>query len=80
MNEDILKVTSVAFQNGVGKYSDMALQRPVVITRHRRPRTVMISIEEYERLKRRDRISFDPRELSAQDASVLLEALQKAVR
>lgn len=39
-------------------YSDVALARPVVVTRNGRPRNVLISVEEYERLKRRDQQAF----------------------
>lgn len=37
------------------KVSDRALKEPVRITSHGRPRLVLLSVEEYERLKRRDR-------------------------
>jgi prevent-host-death family protein len=36
-------------------YSDLALKEPVVVTKNGRPRNVLLSIEEYERLKLRDR-------------------------
>ncbi|MBS0472606.1 MAG: type II toxin-antitoxin system Phd/YefM family antitoxin [Proteobacteria bacterium] len=39
-------------------YSDLALKEPVVITKNGRPRNVMISVDEYERLKLRDRQVF----------------------
>ena len=39
-------------------YSDLALSEPVVVTRNGRPRNVLLSVEEYERLKRRDRQVF----------------------
>jgi len=39
-------------------YSDVALGQPVVVTRNGRPRNVLISVEEYERLKRRDQQAF----------------------
>ncbi len=39
-------------------YSDVALARPVVVTKNGRPRNVLISIEEYERLKKRDQQAF----------------------
>ena len=39
-------------------YSDIALEAPVVITKNGRPRNVLISIEEYERLKTRDQQAF----------------------
>ena len=39
-------------------YSDVALVQPVVVTRNGRPRNVLISVEEYERLRRRDQQAF----------------------
>jgi prevent-host-death family protein len=39
-------------------FSDVALREPVVVTRNGRPRNVMISVEEYERLKARDQQAF----------------------
>ena len=39
-------------------YSDVALGKPVVITRNGRPRNVLISVDEYERLKSRDQQAF----------------------
>jgi prevent-host-death family protein len=39
-------------------YSDVALGRPVIVTRNGRPRNVLISVEEYERLRRRDQEAF----------------------
>lgn len=40
------------------RYSDLALAQPVVVTRNGRPRNVLISVEEYERLSRRDGQAF----------------------
>ena len=39
-------------------YSDMALVQPVVVTKNGRPRNVLLSIDEYERLKKRDQQAF----------------------
>jgi len=39
-------------------YSDVALAEPVVVTKNGRPRNVLISVEEYERLKQRDQQAF----------------------
>lgn len=50
-----IKVSAVEFQKNIGRYSDIALTQPVTVTRHGRERTVMVSAEEYHRLKRRDR-------------------------
>lgn len=50
-----IRVSSTEFGKEVGRYQDVALSRPVIVTRNGRDRTVMISAEEYARLKRRDR-------------------------
>ena len=39
-------------------YSDIALAQPVVVTRNGRGRNVLISLEEYERLRKRDQQAF----------------------
>jgi prevent-host-death family protein len=39
-------------------YSDVALTQPVVVTRNGRPRNVLLSVAEYERLKQRDQVAF----------------------
>lgn len=40
------------------RYSDLALARPVVVTKNGRPRNVLLSFDEYERLKSRDQQAF----------------------
>ena len=60
---DMIRVPSTEFGKEVGRYQDMALSQPVVVTRNGRDRTVMISAEEYQRLKRRDRQVFSVGEL-----------------
>jgi hypothetical protein len=40
------------------RYSDMALAKPVLVTRNGRPRNVLLSVEEYDRLKTYDRQAF----------------------
>lgn len=52
---DMIRVSATEFSKEVGRYQDAALSQPVVVTRNGRDRTVMISAEEYQRLKRRDR-------------------------
>jgi prevent-host-death family protein len=37
-------------------YSDLALKEPVIVTKNGRARNVLLSVDEYERLKRRDRM------------------------
>lgn len=52
---EMVKVSAAEFQRNIGRYQDLALTQPVAVTRNGRERTVMISIDEYRRLKRRDR-------------------------
>ena len=39
-------------------YSDLALARPVIVTKNGRPRNVLLSFDEFERLKSRDQQAF----------------------
>lgn len=39
-------------------FSDLSLGQPVVVTKNGRARNVLISVDEYERLKSRDQQSF----------------------
>jgi hypothetical protein len=43
-----MKVTSTEFQQNVGRYQDAALSAPVVITKHDRPHTVLMSAALFE--------------------------------
>jgi prevent-host-death family protein len=54
--DDMVRVTAGEFGREVGRFQDVALTQPVIITRNGRDRVVMISIDEYQRLKRRDRV------------------------
>ena len=51
----MITVTSAEFQKNIGHYQDLALTQAVTVTRNGRERTVVISAEEYRRLKKRDR-------------------------
>jgi prevent-host-death family protein len=53
---NMIKVSAAEFQRNIGRYQDTALTQPVVVARNGRERTVMISVEEYHRLKRSDRL------------------------
>jgi prevent-host-death family protein len=50
-----VRVTSSEFQQAFGMLSDKARREPVVITKHGRDSLVVMPVEEWERLKRRDR-------------------------
>lgn len=47
-------VTSAEFQKNFGTYKDAAMRAPVTITNHGRESLVMLSAEEYKRLKAMD--------------------------
>jgi len=47
----MVTVTSTEFQQNVGKYNDMAMREPVVITKQNRDALVLLSVEDYKRLK-----------------------------
>lgn len=51
----MVRVPAGEFQRHIGRYQDIALTQAVAVTRTGRERTVMISADEYHRLKRRDR-------------------------
>jgi prevent-host-death family protein len=49
------EVTAQEFHRNFSRYQDEALTRPLTITKHGRPRLVMMSVDEYERLKGKGR-------------------------
>ncbi len=51
----VMRVTASEFQNSFGMLSDKARHEPVVITKHGHDSLVVMPVEEWERLKRRDR-------------------------
>src|SRR6204780_3497423 len=55
---DMIRISATEFGKEVGRYQDPAMAQPVIVTRNGRDRTVMISADEYQRLKRRDRQGF----------------------
>jgi prevent-host-death family protein len=52
---DTIRITATEFQNAVGLFSDRALREPVTITKQGRDNLVLLSAEEFMRMKRRDR-------------------------
>jgi prevent-host-death family protein len=61
------------FQRKLGYIQDRALVEPVLITRNGRERLVILAVEEYRRLKRRDREVLTADEFTNED----IEALEK---
>jgi PHD/YefM family antitoxin component YafN of YafNO toxin-antitoxin module len=70
----MMRVSAAEFQRNIGRYQDLALSRPVAVTRNGREGTVLISEEEYRRLKRRDREVLGLDDFTAED----LNALERA--
>jgi prevent-host-death family protein len=69
----MITVSAAEFQRHFGRYQDEALTQPVAITRNGRERLVILSVDEYRRLKRRDREVLKTGDLSDAD----LEAIAK---
>jgi prevent-host-death family protein len=51
----MITISSAEFQRNFGVYQDKALTEPVTITRNGRERLVVVSADEYRRLRRRAR-------------------------
>lgn len=58
------QTTAQEFHRHIGRYQDLALREPVEISRHGRSHLVLLSAEEYRRLKRRDRRAYAAHEVS----------------
>jgi len=68
------RVTSTDFQKKIGLYQDMALTEPLAITRNGRDKIVVLSAEEYRRLKRRDREVLRVEDLTREDLEAIAAA------
>ena len=71
---DMVKISSAEFQKNFGRYQDVALTQPVTVTRNGRDRMVMLSAEEYRRLKRRDRRVMDVSDFTDADIAEIESA------
>lgn len=72
-------VTSAEFQRNLGLYQDKALAEPVTITKNGRERLVLLSVQEYQRLKRRDRRVFGIEDVTDQQLAAI-EAAEMSER
>lgn len=66
-----ITVSSGDFLRAYGRISEAALREPVTITSHGRERLVLLSADEYRRLKRNDRAALYPWELGENDLRAL---------
>jgi prevent-host-death family protein len=60
-------MTSTQFQERPGEALDRSLTHHLIVLKHGRPRNVVMSYEEYDRLVRQDRRSFAVEDLSDED-------------
>ncbi|MBY0460633.1 MAG: type II toxin-antitoxin system Phd/YefM family antitoxin [Gemmataceae bacterium] len=67
-------VSSVEFHRHIGEYQDRALVEPVVVTRNGRERVVLIGVDEYRRLKSRDREALPVTALTGDELRALAAA------
>lgn len=68
------RISSTEFVRTPGLYQDQAQREPVIIVKHNREHAVIVSAEEYRRLKRRDRLVFRTGELSDADIAAIRAA------
>lgn len=68
-----MKVSSAEFIKNYGALTDKALQEPVTITKNGRDRLVLISSEEYERMKASYRRAYLTEELSDEDIALIAQ-------
>ena len=66
-----VSVSSGDFLKSYGRFVEVALREPVAITSHGRERLVLLSADEYRRLKEMDRQPLYPWELSGSDLAAL---------
>ncbi len=71
---DTAKVSTAELMRNFGPLADKALTEPVTITKNGRDRLVLLSVEEYARLKRRDRQVIVPGQLTAEERAAIASA------
>jgi hypothetical protein len=69
-----MRVSTAEFIKGYGTLADRALIEPVTITKNGRDRLVVISAEEYKRLRRRDRRVIAAGELTDEEVALIAKA------
>lgn len=66
-------VTSAEFQRAFGRYREAALKEPVTITSHGRDSLVLMAVDEYQRLKSRDRTALRTDDLAEDTFRALID-------
>jgi prevent-host-death family protein len=73
-------ISAKDFQRHVGRYQRLAHAHPITITAHGEPSLVIMSIKEYQRLKRRDREVYSVDTMTKEQAEELISALDESLR
>ncbi|EGQ63534.1 prevent-host-death family protein [Acidithiobacillus sp. GGI-221] len=69
-----MRVTTADFIKHYGSLADQALTEPLTITKNGRDRLVLVSAEEFSRLKSRDRRAVFPEDLSNTELELIAKA------
>jgi prevent-host-death family protein len=69
-----MRVTTAAFIRRYGALADQALSEPLTITKNGRDRLVLVSAEEFFRLKSRERRALLPEHLSNAELDLIAQA------
>jgi PHD/YefM family antitoxin component YafN of YafNO toxin-antitoxin module len=73
-----MRVSTAEFIKNYGTLADKALMEPVTITKNGRDRLVMVSAEEFERLKRYDRRVIKIENWTNEEIALISEQLESA--
>lgn len=71
---DLIETNSTNFAKNAGFYQDKAIKNPVLIKKNGRPKTVLLSYEEFTRLRERDRREFTIDNMPDDIAIAILDA------
>ncbi|MFL5280060.1 MAG: type II toxin-antitoxin system prevent-host-death family antitoxin [Rhodopila sp.] len=69
-----MRVTTADFIKHYGRLADRALSEPLTITKNGHDRLVLLSAEEYQRLKRRDRQVLKAGDLTDEEIALIAKA------
>jgi prevent-host-death family protein len=69
-----MKVSTADLVRNFGPLSDKALTEPLTITKNGRDRLILLSVEEYARLKRRERVAIRAGALSEEERAAIAAA------
>ena len=73
----MVKVTSAQLIKQFGRYHDAALREPVTVTKHGRDSVVMLSAEEYNRLRPEPTNTEERRTVAEEPKVVLLDPIEE---